>query len=117
MLPLLHFLSDKIEHSLRETIDNLETKFKLSDDEKKQLLPSGNQKIFENRVGWARTYLKKALLLEPVRRGYFQITQRGLSILATNPNKIDAKFLRQFPEFCEFHNAKNEEKEELRPPI
>jgi restriction system protein len=112
MLPLLQFLSDKIEHSLRETIDNLEIKFKLSDDEKKQLLPSGSQTIFENRVGWARTYLKKALLLEPVRRGFFQITQRGLSILSTNPNKIDAKFLRQFPEFCEFHNAKNEEKEE-----
>jgi restriction system protein len=112
MLPLLQFLSDKIEHSLRETIDNLEIKFKLSDDEKKQLLPSGSQTIFENRVGWARTYLKKALLLEPVRRGFFQITQRGLSILSTNPNKIDAKFLRQFPEFCEFHNVKNEEKEE-----
>ncbi len=112
MLPLLQFLSDKKEHSLRETIEHLELKFELSDDDKKQLLPSGSQPIFENRVGWARTYLKKALLLEPVRRGFFQITERGMNILAKKPERIDASFLRQFPEFLEFQNIRKEEKEE-----
>lgn len=112
MLPLLQFLADKKEHSLRETIEHLELKFRLSDDEKKQLLPSGNQPIFENRVGWARTYLKKALLLEPVRRGFFQITEKGLVVLLKKPERIDASFLRQFPEFREFQNIRKEEKEE-----
>lgn len=112
MLPLLQFLANKKEHSLRETIEHLELNFELNDDEKKQLLPSGSQPIFENRVGWARTYLKKALLLEPVRRGYFQITQRGLVILSKKPGRIDASFLRQFPEFLEFQNIRKEEKEE-----
>lgn len=112
MLPLLQFLSDKKEHSLRETIEHLELKFELNDDEKKQLLPSGSQPIFENRVGWARTYLKKALLLEPVRRGLFQITERGMTILTKKPERIDASFLRQFPEFLEFQNVRKEEKEE-----
>lgn len=112
MLPLLQFLSDKNEHSIRETIEHLELKFKLNDDDKKQLLPSGSQPIFENRVGWARTYLKKALLLEPVRRGFFQITERGMTILSKKPEKIDASFLRQFPEFIEFQNIRKEEKEE-----
>ncbi|OGJ92046.1 MAG: restriction endonuclease [Candidatus Raymondbacteria bacterium RifOxyA12_full_50_37] len=112
MLPLLQFLADKKEHSLRETIEHLELKFELNDDDKKQLLPSGSQPIFENRVGWARTYLKKALLLEPVRRGFFQITERGMNILSKKPEKIDASFLRQFPEFLEFQNVRKEDKEE-----
>ena len=78
MLPLLKFLSDKQEHSLRETVDQLAKQFKLSDQEMKEMLPSGQQAIFNNRVGWARTYLGKAGLLEGTRRGYFRITQRGL---------------------------------------
>ena len=68
MLPLLIFASDKKEHTFHETVDALADQFKLSDEEKKELLPSGQQEIFFNRVGWARTYLKKAnLLISPKR--------------------------------------------------
>ena len=64
MLPLLQILSDKQEHSLRETIENLASQFKVTTEERLELLPSGKQSIIDNRVGWARTYLKKASLLE-----------------------------------------------------
>ena len=89
MLPLLKFASDGEEHSLREAIDSLADQFKLSTDERQTLLPSGQQAIFDNRVGWARTYLKKAGLLESTRRGYFRITQRGQDVLRKNPASID----------------------------
>ena len=121
MLPLLNLIADQTEHSLRETIEVLADKFKLSDDERKEFLPSGQQAIFDNRVGWARTYLKKAGLVETTRRGYFKITNRGLEVLAKKPSEINAAFLKQFPEFIEFQNLKrdkqrNEEENLQRTP-
>lgn len=73
MLPLLHFAGDEREHSLREAIEVLAGEFRLTEEEQKELLPSGRQPTFDNRVGWARTYMKKAGLLETPRRGYFRI--------------------------------------------
>ena len=102
MLPLLKFAGDGGEHSLRETIEALADEFNLTDEERKALLPSGQQSAFDNRVGWARTYLKKAGLLKSTRRGYHQITERGVELLDQNPPEITASFLRQFPEFVEF---------------
>jgi restriction system protein len=61
------------------------------------LLPSGGQATFDNRVGWARTYMKKAGLLESPRRSYFKITDRGLQALKTNPESINNRFLQQYP--------------------
>lgn len=111
MLPFLQFLGDSKEHSLREAEESLSKTFNLSDAERTELLPSGQQGIFKNRIGWARTYLKKACLVEAPKRGVFKITDRGLEILSTNPVRIDAKFLEQFPEFLKFREnskAKNE---------
>ncbi len=105
MLPFLRFLGDNSEHSLRDTEESLAKHFDLTDSERVELLQSGQQGIFKNRIGWARTYLKKAGLLEAPRRGVFKITDRGLATLATNPSRIDAKFLEQFPEFIEFREA------------
>jgi restriction system protein len=104
MLPLLRFLEDGKEHSLREAEESLATHFGLSPAERVELLPSGQQGIFKNRIGWARTYLKKAGLLESTKRAAFRITDRGREALAVNPSKIDAKFLEQWPEFLEFKN-------------
>ena len=102
MLPLLRFAADGGEHSLREAIESLANEFKLSDAERRELLPSGQQEVFDNRVGWARTYMKKAGLLRTTRRGFFQITERGNVVLQQKPKQIDAKFLEQFQEFREF---------------
>lgn len=106
MLPLLEFARDKQEHSIRDTIEELAIKFSLTDEDRRELLPSGTQFVWDNRVGWSRTYLKKASLLESRRRGYFNITDRGLGVLNQNPSKIDVDFLMQYPEFVEFRTVK-----------
>ena len=112
MLPLLRFAGDQQEHSFREAIDNLADHFNLSEEEHRELLPSGQQAIFDNRIGWARKYLKEAILLESTRRGYFRITERGLSVLNQNPQNINVKFLDKFDEFKKFRTFKREKEEE-----
>jgi restriction system protein len=107
-LPLLKLLEDKQEHSLRQVIDTLTNEFILTSEEQRALLPSGKQAIFDNRVGWARTYMKKAGLLEYTRRGFFRITERGLDVLIQKPTMIDVKFLEQFEEFKEFQTIRHE---------
>lgn len=105
MLPFLRYLEDGVERSLREAEENLAEYFKLTASERAELLPSGQQGVFKNRVGWARTYLKKAGLLESPRRGIFKITTRGAIALKSAPPRIDVKYLEQFPEFIEFRDA------------
>lgn len=111
MLPLLKQVSDKQEHKYRDLIENLAVEFEITDEERKELLASGNQAIFDNRVGWAKTYLKKAGLLDSPKRATFTITQAGLDTLRKNLDRIDAKYLRQFPSFLEFQNASRNENE------
>ena len=102
MLPLLKFAVDKKQHSLREAIDFLADEFNLSDKERRELLPSGLQATFSNRVSWAKTYIQKAGLLISEKRGYFQITERGLEELKKKPDGINIKYLEKFPEFQDF---------------
>jgi restriction system protein len=108
MLPLLNELTDGKEHSLQDVIEALAGAFNLSASERQELLPSGGQFIFHNRVGWARTYLKKAGLLCTPRRGIMQLTDRGRQVLSGRPKRVDAKFLRQFPEFLEFQGGRED---------
>lgn len=102
MLPMLKFAADSQEHSVSATVDALALHFNLSDAEKREMLPSGAQAVFTNRVGWASTYLKKAGLLESSGRGKFRITSRGLEVLKENPAILNATYLKRFPEFNEF---------------
>ena len=106
MLPLLKHISDGEEHSLSEVHDFLAEHFDLSNDEIRELLPSGQQPIFRNRVGWARTYLKKAGLLTSTRRAYFKITDRGKNFLAEDPSEITSKDLTRYNEFVKFQTVK-----------
>src|SRR5215208_215466 len=115
MLPLLHFAADGHEHSLREAIEKLADHFDLSGDERKALLPSGRQATFDNRVGWARTYMKKAGLLQSPRRGYFKISDAGFQALKDNPEAINVKFLEQYPEFLEFKTKSNAKSTATKP--
>lgn len=101
-IPVLKFASDGNEHSLRETIEALARQLGLSEADRDELLPSGKQRKFDNRVSWARTYLQKALLLSSPGRSKFRITERGMKVLQENPPHINIKFLRQFPEFVAF---------------
>ena len=102
MLPLLICIKDGQVHDMREVIEQTGGHFGLNDVDRTHRLPSGKQFTFDNRVGWARTYLKKAGLVRSPSRGRVQITARGKEILAANPEKIDAAFLEQFPEYLEF---------------
>jgi restriction system protein len=114
MLPLLNRASDGQEHAVPLLVDALAAEFRLSDGERRELLPSGGQFLFDNRVGWARTYLKKAGLIASPKRGVVQITERGRQVLREKPARIDNKLLRRFPEFLEFQNTKTGEKDTVR---
>lgn len=109
MLPLLNSLADKQEHSFREMVEQMVDFFKVSEEEKKKLLPSGRYPVFDSRVGWAKTYLKKAGLIESERRGFWEITQRGIDTLRQNPKEITNKYLKQFPEFIAFISPPRED--------
>jgi restriction system protein len=113
MKPMLNAASDKQEHSYRDTIEFLAQKYNLSDDERKELLPSGRMPIFDNRVGWTQFHLKKAGLLEATRRGYYRITQEGLDVVSQKPIEVDVKYLKHFPKFQEFIQPKDKEEEEI----
>ena len=115
MLPLLAFAGDQKEHSKRDAIDHISALFKLTEEERKELLPSGRQYIIDNRVGWANTYLKKAGLLESPRRSMFRITSQGFEVLKKQPKEINVKFLDQFPAFVEFRKmGKDEQGQETK---
>jgi len=108
MLPLLRLAADGLEHRFRDAVEQLAVQFKLSDDERAEMLPSGTAPLFDNRIGWARTYLKQAGLLESPKRGLFKITERGRSVLTGSPSRIDASFLDQFEEFRAFRTRRRE---------
>jgi len=103
MLPLLEIIGDKKEHTIQEMRDSLAKYFNLTEEEKSELLSKSKHQRFNNRVGWARTYLKKAELLVYTQKGYFKITDRGLTVLQEKPSKINIKYLKRFPEFLEFN--------------
>jgi len=105
MLPLLKYAGDKNEHHIRDAIEALANEFNLTGKERKELVPSGQQLTFDNRVAWAKAHLKKAGLIESTRRGYFRIVDRGVSVLEEQPDKIDAKYLKRYQEFTEFRNS------------
>ena len=114
MLPLLRFAGDSKVHSKHEVVEYLADEFELTEQELKELLPSGKQGIFDNRVAWAKAYIKQARLIDSPKRGFFVITERGKQVLAENPQRIDVKYLEQFPEFIEFRRRKKEkEKKEV----
>lgn len=111
MLPFLKYLADGVEHGLNETHDFLAEHFRLTDEELRELLPSGQQPVFRNRVGWARTYLKKAGLLTSPKRAHFKINATGLALLKENPAEITAKYLTRYDDFVEFQSIKKDKKE------
>lgn len=117
MLPLLKLVSDGQEYKYRDLIEKLAIEFQVTDAERKELLASGNQPIFDNRVGWAKTYLKKAGLLDSPKRATFVITEVGRKTLSQDPERIDVKYLRQFPAFVEFQSASRKESDTERDEI
>ena len=115
MLPVLRIARDR-EVRVGDAVDALAEEFALSADEKAELLPSGRQARFANRVHWAKSYLGKAGLLELTRRAHFRATQRGREVLSNPPDRIDIRFLEQFPEFEGFRTGTDPESPESAFP-
>ncbi|TSC78465.1 MAG: Restriction endonuclease [Parcubacteria group bacterium Gr01-1014_33] len=97
LLPLLKAVMDGVDHHVNEVVDLLANHFRLSDNEKNQQYPSGNDNIFRNRVRFARSFLVRAGLLEHPKRGYIKISQRGIEALKISSSQIDPDFLKQLP--------------------
>jgi restriction system protein len=105
-LPLLRKAADGSEHALADVRDSIATELGLTEAEREEMLPRGRQGRFVNRLAWAKVYLQQAGLLSSPRRGHFKITARGREVLDSSPERIDVKFLEQFPEFLAFRNRK-----------
>lgn len=110
MLPVLKLASSSNEYKLSDAVEKLADEFGLSSEERNELLPSGTQAVFNNRVAWARSYLKQAALVDNPRRGYFSITESGRKLLAEKPERITISLLIKYPEFQEFRNRKKIDK-------
>ena len=125
MLPLLKYCAnDQKEHRRDELIHEIIKQYKLTEEERKQLLPSGKQEIIDNRVGWACSHLKIAGLLEYPKRGYVKITQPGVNLVGKNPPEVNVKLLNQFEKYSNYTlNRRNkikddvEEEAEKTPPL
>ena len=102
MLPLLQYASDGEEHASRDPVKQLAVHFGLSKAELREVVPSGTRPMVADRVAWALSYLRQAGVLQSSRRGFFRISERGMSVLATHPERVDNRLLAQFPEFREF---------------
>lgn len=104
MLPVLRS-AEAGEVKISDVVELLADQFQLSPEERSELLPSGKQTTFANRVHWAKSYLGKAGMVELTRRAHFRISERGRKVLAHPPERIDIRFLDQFPEFVAFRDA------------
>jgi restriction system protein len=107
MLPLLRLAADGREHRFRDAVEQLASQSQITDEERAELLPSGTAPLFDNRVGWARTYLKQAGLISSSKRGFFQITEAGRALLAENPRQIDSGLLDRYEAFREFRSRRD----------
>ncbi len=105
MLPLLRALADGAEHPVGPLRNTIASELKLTDQDRAELLPSGKQSVFDNRLGWAKTYLDKAGLVSSVRRGVYRITDQGRAALAEKPESLSKKYLERFESFRAFANS------------
>lgn len=111
MLPLLQLAADGSQHRVRDAVEELAARFGITAEKRAELLPSGIQPVFDNRVGWARTYLKKAGLLNSPKRGFFQITQAGQQLLHEQPEHINVALLDRYESFREFKHGRTHKSE------
>lgn len=102
MLPVLKELADGKEHELKSLYISVGERVGLTEEQKEELLPSGRQRVYHNRIGWANFYLSKAGLVDKVRRAVFTISSEGKSLLATNPAAISKSTLEEYPAYIEY---------------
>lgn len=115
MRPLLAAHEDGGDHINRDLVSELADKFELTEDERREMLPSGGARLFDNRVGWAKTHISQAGLLESPRRAVSVITERGRSVLRDFPDRVDLRVLGTFEDYKEFRNRRKTPDEQSEP--
>ena len=113
MLPLLKVMSGGYEMTTKQMRDDVAENLGLSVEALSERLPSGTQNAFDNRMGWARTYLFKAGLIERPRRATYAISETGKKLLANPPSEINVDFLRSYEQFNQFFGSSKSDKESL----
>lgn len=113
----LDCLADGQLHRSKEVKDTVAGVFSVSEKERAEMLPSGKQQLFDNRIGWTRTYLKKAGLVQSPSRGIYVITPAGRQVLNENPPQIDNLYLQRFESFRKFISPNNNEEIALSTPM
>ena len=112
MRPLLAAHEDGAEHINRDLVSELADQFGLTEDERREMLPSGGARLFDNRVGWAKTHISQAGLLESPRRAVSVITERGRAVLKDYPDRVDLRVLGTFEDYKEFRNRRKSPEEQ-----
>lgn len=110
MLPLLKILRGNSIQGLNDITEKLSEIFNLSDEERHELLPSKRLTVIKSRASWAKTYLNKALLINKVSKGKYELSESGINLLNTNPSSLSNKDLMKIPSFRDFikRNQKSE---------
>lgn len=111
MLPVLKSCANG-EVVTKDVVELLADEFNLTQDEREEMLPSGKQTRFSNRVHWAKNYLKQAGLVKFTARSYFIITEEGKAVLSEGPERIDRKFLERFDAYLDFKNRRSTQSDE-----
>ncbi len=115
--PVLRAAADGEIHSSADLGETAAERLGITEDDMKELLPSGKQSRFKNRLEWSIVYLRRSGLFETVSRGRYRISERGKTVLSTGPGKLDVKYLRQFPEFLEFQTKRTGGDDENVTPV
>lgn len=115
--PLLVMVNDGRTYKMKDITTMLAQQLGLSSADLSEMLPSGRQTVFKNRVGWAKTYLLKAGLIDSPARATILITEDGKKVVADNPDKIDTKYLEQFPSFINFASASSSTDDDIQNPV
>jgi len=104
--PILDVAADNGEHSVKDARTIIKSVMDLSEEDLRDMLPSGTQSKFDNRIAWAISYLVQANVLERPKRAFFKITDRGRELHNKKHARIDVAILKAYPEFLEFHTSK-----------
>lgn len=115
MRPLLAAHEDGEEHINRDLVSMLADQFQLTEDERREMLPSGGARLFDNRVGWAKTHISQAGLLESPKRAVSVITERGRTVLRDHPDRVDLRILGTFKDYKDFRNRRKTPEEQSEP--
>ena len=117
MLPLIEALADGQERTMRELTEQLASQYGLTDQERIELLPSGQQTLFSNRVAWAKTHLKSAGLLTNPTRGRVHISPLGRQVLTEKPSALSVRYLKRFAPYREFVGKAETKTEEVETSL